>query len=273
MRAGPVTSAAVVLGTVLLSPTPAGAAAPTTWAPAGSATIHPGIQTVTGETTCTAGFAFLDAAGHAYLAQAANCAATGDDPETDGCSTKSLPLGTPVSVGGATGTLAYSSWLSMQKVRERDTDACNSNDFALIRLPDAAMAQTNPSVPTFGGPVKLRTDVAGEGTPTFAVGASPLYGGPGPAAAKRGVILGPEAGDWSYSVYTVLPGIPGDAGAGYLDGDGSAVGVVASLAIAPLAGSNSVTNLATALAYAQRHSGIEGLRLVPGTEAFTAAGV
>lgn len=65
----------------------------------------------------------------------------------------------------------------MQKVDEPDEAACIGNDLALIRIPDPVISQTNPSVPTFGGPVKLRTTVATAGTPAYAVSASPLYGG------------------------------------------------------------------------------------------------
>ena len=42
-----------------------------------------------------------------------------------------------------------------------------------------------------------------------------------------------------------------------------------TLAIAPLAGSNGVGDLAHELAYAQANGGISGLRLVPGTEPFS----
>src|ERR1700755_2061410 len=102
------------------------------WAPAGSATIHPGVMTFTnassflnGASQCTANFVYTDAAGNVYLGQAAHCSSTGEDTETNGCSTKSLPIGTKIYTGDIVngglqkgtlvGTLAYNSWLSMQK--------------------------------------------------------------------------------------------------------------------------------------------------------------
>ena len=43
-----------------------------------------------------------------YLGQAAHCSSQGGQTDTDGCSTQSLPIGTPVDIDGAgkPGTLA-----------------------------------------------------------------------------------------------------------------------------------------------------------------------
>ena len=68
-------------------------------------------------------------------------------------------------------------------------------------------------------------------------------------------------------VYTATPGVPGDSGSGFLDDRGRAVGTLSTVAIAPLAGSNGLGNLARELDFAQRHSGISGLRLVKGGRA------
>src|SRR5699024_12750843 len=46
---------------------------------------------------CTANFVFTDDAGTVYVGYAAHCAGTGEATETDGCTTESLPPGTPVS--------------------------------------------------------------------------------------------------------------------------------------------------------------------------------
>jgi hypothetical protein len=77
--------------------------------------------------------------------------------ETDGCSSGSLPLGTPVEVTGASrpGTLVYSSWLTMQANGETDADTCAYNDLALIRIDPADADRVNPSVPGFGGPTGI----------------------------------------------------------------------------------------------------------------------
>ena len=56
-----------------------------------------------------------------YIGQAAHCSGTGGSTETDGCDSGSLPLGTPVDVGGvATGTMVYNSWLTMQAQGESE---------------------------------------------------------------------------------------------------------------------------------------------------------
>ena len=93
-----------------VSPSPAMA-----WAPAGQATVHPGVQVFTEGAQCTSNFVFQDS-GNVYLGQAAHCSGTGGQTETNGCTSASLPLGTPVEVTGASkpGTLVYNSWLTMQ---------------------------------------------------------------------------------------------------------------------------------------------------------------
>ena len=77
------------------------AAAEPTWAPADSAAIHPGVQTVTEGGQCTSNFVFFDGANNVYIGQAAHCSGTGGSTETDGCDSGSQPLGTPVEVDGA----------------------------------------------------------------------------------------------------------------------------------------------------------------------------
>src|SRR5258708_3441252 len=124
---------------------PAGSSA---WAPAKSATIHPGVQVFTVGAQCTSNFVFQEGAG-VYLGQAPHCSGTGGQTETDGCSSGSLPLGTPAEVTGASkpGTLAYNSWLTMQGRGETDPDTCAYNDLALIRIDAADVGSVNPSVP------------------------------------------------------------------------------------------------------------------------------
>ena len=130
---------ATVLGVVMF----AGAGSALAWAPEGSATIHPGVMTFTGGSSfvngagqCTANFVFTDASGGVYLGQAAHCSSTGGDTDTDGCSTQSLPLGTPIYAGDAVngglqdgtkiGTLAYNSWIAMHNAHETDANTCDS---------------------------------------------------------------------------------------------------------------------------------------------------
>ena len=250
-----------------------GAQAATGWAPAATATIRPGAETVTGEGQCTANFVFTDAAGAVYIGQAAHCSGTGAATDTDGCTTGSLPLGTPVTVGGASrpGTLVYSSWLTMQRVRETDPDACAFNDFALVRLDPADRAKVNPTVPIWGGPTGLGTSVAPL-SQVYSYGNSSLRLGIPQLSPKVGISLGDEADGWTRSVYTVTPGIPGDSGSGFLNRDGQAVGILSTLALAPLPASNGVSDLARALAYGRANGG-PAVTLARGTERFDQAGL
>ncbi len=244
---------------------PAGSAA---WAPAKTATIHPGVQTFTEGAQCTSNFVFQEGSS-AYLGQAAHCSGTGGQTETDGCSSGSLPLGTPVEVTGASkpGTLAYSSWLMMQARGETDPDTCAFNDFALIRLDPADVASVNPSVPGFGGPTGVGA-VGGLGSTVHSYGNSSLRAGITKLSPKQGVVVQNEGGDWSHIVITLTPGIPGDSGSGFFNDSGQAFGVLSTLQIAPLTGTNGVSDLGKALAYMRANTGFGGMQLVQGTEPF-----
>ncbi|WP_211210906.1 serine protease [Sporichthya polymorpha] len=242
-----------------------------TWPAADVSMIHPGIQTVTDESSsCTSNFVFTDKVGNAYLGQAAHCSGTGTPDETDGCQSESLPLGTPVKLGesGVSGKMVYNSWLAMQKAKETDANACAFNDFALIQIPKSAIGQVNPSIPVFGGPVGVRTEPMGSGEAVFSYGNSPLRGGLTQLSPKQGFILGEEGGGWTHTIFTATPGVPGDSGSGFLDSEGRAFGILSTLALLPFPASNGVTDLAKALAYAEQHSNIRGLRLATGTEGF-----
>jgi hypothetical protein len=256
----------------LLLPTGASAApGGPRWAAPGAAAIHPGIATNTIGQVCTSNFVFLDDFGQAYLGQAAHCAAGEVPAETQGCTTATLPLGTPVGLGtsGQTGMLAYSSWLTMAAEHERDAATCLKNDFALVRLPKSALERTNPSVPGFGGPVGLRTNPMRTGEEVLTYGNSPLRAGLAVLSPKQGVSLGTGQDGWAHPVYTATPGIPGDSGSAFLDVEGRAFGVLSTLSLAPLPASNGVIDLARSLEYAVRHSNIPGLHLALGTAPFS----
>jgi hypothetical protein len=239
-----------------------------TWAPADSATIHPGVQTFTEGAQCTSNFIFFDGSNNVYIGQAAHCSGTGGATETDGCLAGSQPLGTQVEIGGASrpGTMVYNSWIAMQEAGETDADTCGYNDFALVRIDPADAGKVNPSVPHWGGPNGLGS--TGAGTNVFSYGNSSLRLGITQLSPKRGVSLGPSNGGWNHQVYTVTPGIPGDSGSGFLDGSGRAFGTLSTVAVAPLPASNGVGDLPRELAYMRSHSSFSGVQLAHGTEAF-----
>jgi hypothetical protein len=239
------------------------------WAPASSATIHPGVQVFTDGAQCTSNFVFQDGS-NVYLGQAAHCSGTESSTDTDGCTSGSLPIGTPVDVTGAShpGTLVYNSWLTMQSKGETDADTCAFNDLALIKLDPADVASVNPSVPALGGPTGVGT-WGNTGSTVYTYGNSELRGGVAALSPKKGVVVQNTPSGWSHDVYTVSPGIPGDSGSGFMDASGGAIGVLSTVQLAPLAGSNGVGDLAKELAYMRANaSGFSGVNLVPGTEPF-----
>ncbi|GAA1132491.1 hypothetical protein [Nocardioides aquiterrae] len=280
MRA-PALAASVILAAALTLGGP-GAHAGDRWAPADRAAIHPGTMMYTKGAQCTANFVYTDRARHVYVGYAAHCAGKGAATDTDGCATKSLPLGTKVSFreGGnpadegtrvGTGRLVYSSWLAMQELGTTDAITCAYNDLALVRVAARDVASVNPSVPFWGGPTGIDTDGTAAGDRLYTYGNSSLRGGVEPLSPHTGVGLGddPADGGWSHPLYSATPGIPGDSGSGFLADDGTAVGVLSTIGLAPLPASNYIGDLAKELAFARAHAGLSGLRLVRGTEPFT----
>jgi hypothetical protein len=259
----------IVAVTAALALLPGTALAAPAWAPASSATIHPGVQTVTGGGQCTANFIYYDGAGSEYIGQAAHCSGTGGATETNGCDSGSLPTGTPVEVDGASrpGTMVYNSWLTMQQLGETNADTCEFNDLALVKLDPADYGKVNPSVPFWGGPTGVGT--AAEGERVYSYGNSSLRGGVTQLSPKTGTVVAIDGNGWSYNVFTASPGIPGDSGSAFLNSTGQALGTLSTLQIAPVAGSNGVGDVGRELAYAQAHGGFSGLTLANGTEPFS----
>jgi hypothetical protein len=183
--------------------------------------------------------------------------AEGVDPTSDGS-----------TVGG--GTLVYSSWLAMQKVGTTDPDRCAANDLALVRVDRSDRSKVDPTVPHWGGPTGVARHGADQGSPVYSYGGSSLRIGQ-TLSPKQGTAVDTAYDGWGYDVYTATPGIPGDSGSGFLDAEGRALGVLSTVALAPLPLSNGVGDLAHELAFARAHSGIIGLRLVPGRTEFDPA--
>lgn len=250
----------------------------------GGDTIHPGVQTSTvGGGQCTSNFVFEgpgDGDGDDsdyFLGQAAHCAGTGGATATNGCSAGHEPVGTPVHIQGASepGTLAYTSWETMQKVGESDVSTCQYNDFALVRVAEADQERVDPTMAVYGGPEGPGAST-GVGQRVYTYGNSSLRQGAQLLSPKAGLVV--QSSAWNHTVYTLTPGIPGDSGSAVLDADGDALGILVTLALAPLPASNGVTDLGQALQYANAHAGDddnnlpnEGVTLETGEESFRAA--
>jgi hypothetical protein len=244
------------------------------WAPAATAAIHPGVVTETaGGGLCTGDFVFTVGAT-VYLGEAAHCGGTGADTETNGCTSGTVGLGTPVTIDAAdgsrrSGTLAYSSWVTMQAIGETDADTCAYNDLALVRIAQADVADVNPSVPFFGGPTGIDTDGLKPGENVYTYGNSPARLGVAALSPKVGVSASDVGGGRSHTVYTLSPAVAGDSGSAYLSRGGAALGLLATLNLAPLPVSNGVTDLAKALNYAEVNGGLGNIEMALGTEPFT----
>jgi hypothetical protein len=255
-----------------------GAFAPTRWAPAAGAAIRPGVQTDTaGGGRCTTNFVFTSGK-RTFLGQAAHCAGTGAVTETDGCVSDTGPLGTPVTIDAGDGSsrggiLAYSSWIAMQDRGESDPDTCAYNDFALVELAAQDVADVNPSVPYFGGPTGVDTDGLVEGEAVYSYGGGAAVqrgtGRTGLPSPKAGASAGDLGGGRSHEIYMVRPGMAGDSGSAFLDGNGDAVGVLSALNVDPEPVSADATDLGKALDYLAASGTLGHVELVRGTEPFT----
>ncbi|HEX8742322.1 MAG TPA: hypothetical protein VF712_04240 [Thermoleophilaceae bacterium] len=247
------------------------AAAAPSWAPAGSAAVHPGVMTFTdGSGQCTSNFVFYDATD-VYIGQAAHCSSLGAANETNGCTTPSLPLGTAVEVDGASrpGTMVYNSWLAMQQANEGDDDTCQYNDLALVRLDPADHGKVNPSIPFWGGPTGV-TDTVENLSDVLSYGNSSLRLGIAALSPKQGTQISQDSGGWNHHVYTVTPGIPGDSGSAFVDDAGRAFGTLSTVQLAPAPASNGVGDVSREIDYMRSHGG-PAATLAEGTEAFSGA--
>src|SRR6185437_3926429 len=149
-----------------------------------------------------------------------------------------------------------------------DANTCAYNDLALIQLSASDAAKVNPSIPFWGGPTSVGGGTA-LGDNVYSYGNSSLRLGLTQLSPKRGLSLGDDGGGWTHTVYTVTPGIPGDSGSAFLNASGQAIGVLSTVAIAPLAGSNGVGDIGHELSYLNSHTTMN-VTLANGTEPFYA---
>src|SRR3954451_8318142 len=157
----------------------------------------------------------------------------------------------------------------MEYLHESEANTCAFNDLALVKLDQAEYGKVNPSVPFWGGPTGVGTAAAGENV--YSYGNSELRGGVTALSPKQGKVIAVDGNGWSYQVLTATPGIPGDSGSAFLNSTGQAMGILSTVELAPIAGSNGVGNVGNELVYAQAHGGITGLTLATGTEPFNAS--
>ena len=258
--------ATVAVAGLLAATTPASAR---TWARLSTAVVKPSMMLYTKGAQCTANFVYVDRAGRVYIGQAAHCASRGTQTQTNGCTTRSWPLGTIVrNVNGRRiGTLAYSSWIAMHRAHERRANVCAANDLALVRIDAGLVRRTSPTLPGLGGPTGLNTRGVSTGAQVYAVGNSSLLFGAGSFVAQTGVVERAINGGWAYYVVMARPGIPGDSGSGYVDARGRALGQLSTIGLGSDGAGNTIGNLSKEITYARYH-GVRGLTVVHGQSAF-----
>ena len=221
--------------------------------------------------------------GHDYVGYAAHCAGTGEATDTNGCDAGSLPLGTRVHVrrGRQPGQCGHHRRRRDARVlvladhaaarARRNPNTCAYNDLALVKVDAADVAQGEPVVPFWGGPVGIDTDgtAAGDQRLLLRQLQPPRRGRR--ALTQPGVSLGDDAArrlDPPASTPST-PGVPGDSGAASSMPTGNAVGTLSTLAIAPLPARTTSATSPTSSPTRRSTRGIAGLQLVNGTEPFT----
>jgi hypothetical protein len=254
------------------------AAPPPRWADPAVADIYPGTNLGTNSSGCSSNFLFTSVDNrHIYLGTADHCVLVSGVDGIPCHDFQSLPLGSPIllwhvgplnenaTILNITGTLAYSSALTMKDVHEDpNSQACSSNDFALIELPLNAQHRITPAVPTFATPtsianasdIKLLDPMVGYGASGNYLGFQqfyPRHGYVSIAPKNTTVASGVEpATEWGFTVTMYPPGIFGDSGGLVMTSNNGAAGVIVSIGAT---GTFCVT-LATALAYMEAHTSL-----------------
>jgi hypothetical protein len=113
--------------------------------------------------------------------------------------------------------------------------------------------RVNPTIPLWGGPTGI-TGTTASGDKVLSYGNSSLrLGIPAVAEGGRRPRLGGRRLDARR--HHRVAGHPGDSGSAFIDRHGRAFGVLSTLQISPLAGSNGVSDLSRMVAYMESHGG------------------
>ena len=218
--------------------------------------VRPGAAVFVGGSQCTLNFVYRDGAGTEYIGTAGHCvlgesALGGEDAGETSWHTGSGPEAFDIN-GNRIGRFAYAV-LSPPK------------DFALIRIANGVAS--NPSSCHFGGPTGINEELSSDPTVLRYYGSGLLTGQLLPARSALALSMtNPDQ--------IILTGVatPGDSGAGVLDQQGRAVGVLVTVGalIGGIgsegidAGSIGVTRLPPQLQRARQVLGRPDLHIVPG---------
>lgn len=216
--------------------------------PPGATGIGPGthlLVEIEGSTFgCTAGWIwreasayYLSAAGHCFLPEGG--IATHGPGATGDRASRVQACVADCQFGGQAGFLLTGTLVDLGPVvyaRQIHGERETGNDFGLVRIPDALVAQMRPGLPVWGAPSLARNIVAGDVVCFFGAGA--VVGETSATMARRGVgLLTLNDGSWRI----VAPSAVGDSGAALATctPDGRAIaaaGVITHLAGGMIAG-------------------------------------
>jgi len=246
-------------GTAMATPGGAAVAGQPNWAPAASATIHPGVKVTMAGVSCRAGFIFTDGT-RAFIALPSSCSGAGP-VDNSKCDAGQDPYGLPVTITGAKhkGTLVYSSVTTMELRGQKATNRCANNNLSLVRIDRRDIKRTNPSVPMLGGPAGVSKD-----QPTAPDQLSVYASAPANAQA-----LSTTAGGWSHSMMVDGPIADTDIGAPVLTGNGRAIGMVSGVPTSE--GQTLVCDLFREIRYMHTVDKLADVHLAKGTEKFSPA--
>jgi hypothetical protein len=227
------------------------------WAPAKSASIHPGVAVSMGGVDCRAGFILTDGT-HAFITLPASCSGSGP-VDNSKCDAGQDPLGLPVTIQGAKykGTFVYSSIIMMELRGNKGTNRCSYNDLSLVRIDRRDIRRTNPSVPVLGGPTGLSKD-----QPAAPDQLSVYVSAPSNAQA-----INSTGGGWSHAIMVDGAVSGTDLGGPVLTAKGQALGMVSGVPTAD--GTTLVNDLYREIRYLHTVKKFAGVHVAQGTMKFT----
>ncbi len=180
------------------------------WAPAGQATVHPGVQVFTEGAQCTVQLRLRGRRRRSTSARPRTAREPAGRPKPTAAAAARCRSARPVEGDRRQQT----RHARLQLVADDAGKRRDRSRHLRLQRPRAdrgstrpTSAKVNPSVPGFGGPTGVGT-VGGLGSTVYSYGNSELRGGITKLSPKQGVVVQNEGGGWSHNVVTLTPGHP-----------------------------------------------------------------
>ena len=259
-------AAGLLLALTGLHPGSAHAAGGVHWAPASTASIHPGVTVTMGGVQCQTGFVLTDGK-HVYLTTTGGCASVWPGDDVDGCGDSRDAAGvdppkTEATIQGARykGWLVYHSFARMKLDGEARDNRCHYNNMALVQVDPRDVKRTNPSIPAVGGPVRVAK--SDPGTASSLTAFLP--------AATMAHALDTTSGGWAHTAMVDGHVAPNNAGAPVLNANGAALGMVTVVPPQGTVGETTVSDLQRELKALRQVSRFSDVHLAQGTKPYAA---